>query len=71
MKENETLGSNQYLTFKLDDEFFAVNVNHVREVLDWTNLTVVPRARKFMKGVINVRGSVVPVADLKNKNRHD
>ena len=67
MKENETEQSNQYLTFKLDDEFFAVNVNHVREVLDWTNITIVPRARKYMRGVINVRGSVVPVADLRLK----
>ena len=67
MKENENEQINQYLTFRLDDEFFAVDVNHVREVLDWTSITVVPRAPEYMRGVINVRGSVVPVADLRLK----
>ncbi|ETR73926.1 MAG: Chemotaxis protein cheW [Candidatus Magnetoglobus multicellularis str. Araruama] len=57
----------QYLTFRLEDEIFAVNVNLVHEVLDWTSITVVPRAPEFMRGVINVRGSVVPVADLRLK----
>jgi len=67
MKENQAETVNQYLTFRLDDEFFAVNVNQVREVLDWTSITVVPRSAKFMRGVMNVRGSVVPVADLRLK----
>jgi len=57
----------QYLTFRLEDEIFAVNVNHVHEVLDWTSITVVPRSPEYMRGVINVRGSVVPVADLRLK----
>jgi len=67
MKENQADIVNQYLTFRLDDEFFAVNVNQVREVLDWTSITVVPRAAKFMRGVMNIRSSVVPVADLRLK----
>jgi len=67
MNENEIDQVNQYLTFRLDDEFFAVNVSLVREVLDWTSITIVPRAPEFMRGVINVRGSVVPVADLRLK----
>ena len=67
MNENEIEQVNQYLTFRLDDEFFAVNVSLVREVLDWTSITIVPRAPEFMRGVINVRGSVVPVADLRLK----
>jgi purine-binding chemotaxis protein CheW len=57
----------QYLTFKLGDEIFAINVSQVREVLDITTITKVPRAPEFMRGVINVRGSVVPVADLRLK----
>jgi purine-binding chemotaxis protein CheW len=57
----------QYLTFKLGEEMFAIDVSQVREVLDVTTITKVPRAPAFMRGVINVRGSVVPVVDLRLK----
>jgi purine-binding chemotaxis protein CheW len=57
----------QYLTFKLQDEVFAVDIAKVREVLDFTSVTKVPRTPEFMRGVINLRGSVVPVADLRLK----
>lgn len=55
----------QYLTFKLDDEVFALDVATVREVLDFTTVTKIPRTPEFMRGVINLRGSVVPVVDLR------
>lgn len=60
-------GSAQYLTFKLDDEIFALDISQVREVLDFTSLTRVPRTPDFMRGVINLRGSVVPVVDMRLK----
>ena len=56
-----------YLTFHLEDEVFSIDVSQVREVLDMSNITKVPRAPEFMRGVINVRGSVVPVVDLRAK----
>jgi len=57
----------QYLTFKLDHEIFALDITKVREVLDFTAITKVPRTPPFMRGVINLRGSVVPVVDLRLK----
>lgn len=57
----------QYLTFKLDDEVFALDISQVREVLDFTVVTKVPRTPDFMSGVINLRGSVVPVLDMRLK----
>ena len=57
----------QYLTFRLDDEVFALDIAQVREVLDYTPITRVPRMPEFMRGVINLRGSVVPVVDLRLK----
>ena len=57
----------QYLTLRLGQEMFAIDVSQVREILDVTNITRVPRAPEFMRGVINVRGSVVPVVDLRLK----
>ncbi len=57
----------QYLTFKLEDEVFALDISKVREVLDFTTVTKVPRTPDFMRGVINLRGSVVPVVDMRLK----
>ncbi len=57
----------QYLTFKLATEVFALDITKVREVLDFTALTKVPRTPDFMRGVINLRGSVVPVVDMRLK----
>ena len=57
----------QYLTFKLGDEVFALDITKVREVLDFTTVTRVPKTPEFMRGVINLRGSVVPVVDLRLK----
>lgn len=57
----------QYLTFDLDGETFGVDVINVREVMDFTEVTKVPHSPDYMIGVINLRGSVVPVIDLKYK----
>jgi purine-binding chemotaxis protein CheW len=57
----------QYLTFKLAEEVFALDVAKVREILEYTTVTKVPQTPEFMQGVINLRGSVVPVIDLRLK----
>lgn len=57
----------QYLTFRLDEELFALDIVKVREVLEFSSITRVPRTPDFMRGVINLRGNVVPVVDLKLK----
>jgi len=57
----------QYLTFKLGEECFAVDVIKAQEVLDYVAPTRVPQTPRFMLGVINLRGSVVPVIDLRQK----
>lgn len=57
----------QYLTFKLGEEIFALEVGKVREILDFTTVTKVPQTPDFMRGVINLRGGVVPVIDLRLK----
>ncbi len=55
----------QYLTFTLSDEVFAIDVVKVREILEFTSISKVPQTPEFMRGVINLRGSVVPVIDLR------
>ncbi|MEW6080034.1 MAG: chemotaxis protein CheW [Thermodesulfobacteriota bacterium] len=59
--------NNTYLTFYLDGEMFGLNIHMVREVLEYTAITRVPMTVDFMRGVINVRGRVVPVMDLRRK----
>lgn len=67
MAETETTGARQYLTFMLENEVFAMDIDKVREVLDFTTVTKVPQTPEFMRGVINLRGNVVPVADMRLK----
>ena len=55
----------QYMTFKLGDELFAINVSQVREVLEVQQITKVPTAPPYMRGVVNVRGQAIPVVDLR------
>lgn len=55
----------QYLSFTLDGEAFATGISRVREVLEHTSITPVPRTPLFMKGVINLRGNVVPIIDMR------
>jgi purine-binding chemotaxis protein CheW len=65
--ETVTVTSQSYLTFRLDDELFATSVADVSEILELSKITKVPRAPHFMRGVINLRGTVLPVVDTRLK----
>ncbi len=67
MNSSVITDSRQYLTFKLNEETFGVDVAQVREILDYVKITKVPQTPDFMCGVINLRGSVVPVVDMNLK----
>jgi purine-binding chemotaxis protein CheW len=54
----------QYLTFSLNDETFGVNILCVKEIVEYKHLTSVPQMPRFIEGVINLRGHVVPVINL-------
>ena len=62
LKANET--PSQYLTFSLGGEMFAVGILNVKEIIEYGHLTEIPMMPSFIRGVINLRGSVVPVIDL-------
>ncbi len=57
----------QYLTFMLGEEVFAMDIRTVREIIQHGAMTVVPLMPKFVRGVINLRGAVVPVIDLQSR----
>jgi len=54
----------QYLTFLLGEEMFAIGILAIREIIEYGYLTRVPMTPSFIRGVINLRGAVVPVVDL-------
>jgi purine-binding chemotaxis protein CheW len=60
---------NQYLTFRLEENECAIAVENVQEVLEYRTITPIPRTAEFMRGIINLRGSGIPVIDLHNKFR--
>ncbi|MBI5920737.1 MAG: chemotaxis protein CheW, partial [Betaproteobacteria bacterium] len=55
--------ANQYLTFSLSGEMYAVGILNVKEIIEYGNLTEIPMMPAFIRGVINLRGAVVPVVD--------
>lgn len=57
--------SAQFLTFSLGEEVFAIAIDSVREIIQHAALTVVPLMPEFVRGVMNLRGAVVPVIDLR------
>jgi len=57
----------QYLLFSLGEETFALDIRPVREIIQFSALTVVPLMPDFVRGVINLRGAVVPVIDLQSR----
>jgi len=67
MSVTSITNTRQYLTFQLGEEIFAIDVSNVREILEFTTVTKVPQTPEFMRGVINLRGSVVPVLDMRLK----
>ena len=64
IKEKEEVIQQQYLTFFLADEEYAINIQRVKEIIEYTTVTKVPKVPEWIRGVINLRGNVVPVVDL-------
>ncbi|MDO9316671.1 MAG: chemotaxis protein CheW [Gammaproteobacteria bacterium] len=59
--------AHQYLTFMLGAEVFAIGILHIKEIIEYGKLTTVPMMPDFIRGVINLRGAVVPVIDLSRR----
>jgi purine-binding chemotaxis protein CheW len=64
-KEEEP--SQQFLTFNIGDEGYGVGLMSVREIKGWSKTTRLPNSQDFMKGVINLRGVVIPIFDLRKR----
>jgi len=67
MKTEKTTKTNSFLTFKIGDELFGANVSKVLSILELTKITRIPRTPDFIRGVINLRGAVLPIIDIRLK----
>ncbi len=65
--QSTTLKTGKYLTFTLADEEYGIGILKVKEIIGMMPITSVPRTPDFVKGVINLRGKVIPVIDLRLK----
>ena len=61
------MSSTQYLTFRVDQEVYGIDIAHAREVIEVSALTPMPKAPEWIRGVVNLRGSVLPVIDLRRR----
>ena len=68
MASNEaTITERQFVVFDLNEEAYGVDIGAVREIIRMQEITRVPRAPRFIEGVINLRGKVIPVVDLRQR----
>lgn len=59
--------ADQYLTFILADEEYGVDILRVQEIKGWDSVTPIPNTPSYIKGVINLRGTIVPIVDLRQR----
>lgn len=64
---NAPAGTDQYLTFILADEEYGVDILRVQEIKGWDKVTPIPNTPAYVQGVINLRGTIVPVVDLRQR----
>ena len=65
--QEQAHGANQYLTFILGDEEYGVNILKVQEIRGWDSATAIPNTPDYVLGVVNLRGVVVPIVDLRKR----
>ncbi|MBT4836886.1 MAG: purine-binding chemotaxis protein CheW [Methylococcales bacterium] len=61
------VGENQYLTFILAKEEFGIDILRVQEIRGWVDATPIPNTPDYIKGVVNLRGTIVPIIDLRER----
>jgi purine-binding chemotaxis protein CheW len=65
--QNQNIGADQFLTFMLGDEEYAVDILNVQEIRSWESATSIPNTPEFVLGVMNLRGIVIPIVDLRKR----
>lgn len=63
----ESVEDKKYVVFKLENEYYGINIENVQGIEKVHDFTIVPNAKKYIKGVINLRGEVVPIIELRTR----
>ncbi|MEA3374366.1 MAG: chemotaxis protein CheW [Campylobacterota bacterium] len=66
-KTEELTTANRYLTFFVEDEQYGIDISKIKEIIAAMHITHIPKTPDFVKGVINLRGSIIPVVDIRLK----
>jgi purine-binding chemotaxis protein CheW len=66
-QSGDTTEGNQFLTFRLGDEVYGVDILRVQEIKGYTAVTKIPNQPGYIKGVMNLRGTIVPIVELRTK----
>jgi len=66
-KIKELSSAHRYLTFFVEDEQYGIDISRIKEIIAPINITHIPKTPAFVKGVINLRGSIIPVVDIRLK----
>lgn len=69
--EEEDTQKGRYLTFSLGDESYGIEIRHVREIIGIQPITEVPELPDYVKGIINLRGNIIPVIDIRLRFRKE
>ena len=65
--ESKANAAREYITFRIGSQYYCIDIMSVREIRGWTPATVLPRAPGYVRGVINLRGVVLPIIDLADR----
>jgi len=61
------MADKQYIIFKLNEEKFAANINHIASITEYTSITPLPNGPAYVDGLLNLRGDIIPVVNLKKR----
>ena len=61
------MADKQYIIFKLNDEKFAANINHIASITEYSSITPLPNGPAYVDGLLNLRGDIIPVVNLKKR----
>lgn len=71
MNVQKIVNKSNYLTFRLNQEFFAIDATHVMEIMELSTYTIVPNSSEYIKGILNFRGEIVPIINMHKRFNMD
>lgn len=71
LDENQDTQKGKYMTFKSGSEYFGLEIQYVQQIIQYQKITKIPETEEYVKGLINLRGKIVPVVDVRLRFRQE